>query len=187
MRSTLGTVLVAVALALAGGCGPSSGQIREAREARYPGERAEVFRLAVAAVEASQPVEAADADAGTIVTTARWYEPDGSYLGTGDVDRQGGMRVATAAGSVQLGFRVLIVDKEPPFQVRVEPMAAQMRANYSAPYVYLPDDPAMPGWISGKVDNLQLDVHARLSRWLAPKAAGDGSGGAATAGAAQAR
>lgn len=159
-------ILLVAALAVTAGCGPSAAQLRQAREAQYEAPRAEVFRLAHAAVASEYGISAADPATGIIVTETRTYEPDGSSAGTGDQDRAGGMAVRTESGAVILGFRVIVLGEAPPFRVRVEPVAQQMRANYSAPYTYLADDPAMPGWILGKVDNLQLDVHRRLARSL---------------------
>lgn len=168
-RRCLLVALALVALALVAAtaaCGPSAAQLRAAREARYPGSRVEILRLAQAAVEPSYPIAAADPDTGTITTTSRIYEPDGSYLGTSEQDRKGGFLIATESGQVLLGFEIRVVGETSPFQVLVAPVAEQARSNYSAPYRYLPDDPAMPGWILGKVDRLQLEVHQRLTRWL---------------------
>ena len=89
---------------------------------------------------------------------------------TNERDRRAGMNVRSETGAVTLGFRVIVSGEEPPFYVIVEPIAQQHRANYSGPYTYLPDDPAMPGWINGKVDSLQLDVHHRLATWIKPAA-----------------
>jgi hypothetical protein len=169
MRPSRCRLLVAAAVvALAAACGPSPAQIRRAREARYDAPRAEMLRLAQAAVEPSYPVEKVDPDAGIILTAPRLHEPDGAYAATDDRDRKAGMNARSESGSVLLGFRVVVLGDAAPFQVLVEPVAKQKRANYSALYEFLPDDPAMPGWIAGKVDNLQLDVHRRLARWVAP-------------------
>lgn len=166
MSTSRRTFLAALALvAVTAACGPSAAQLRAAREARYAGSREEILRLAQAAVEPSYPVSSTDPDTGTITTMARIYEPDGSYLGTGDQDRKGGFLIATESGQVVLSFEIHVVGDESPFQVIVEPVAEQSRSNYSALYRYLPDDPAMPGWIVGKVEKLQLEVHERMTRW----------------------
>jgi hypothetical protein len=167
MSTSRRTFLLAVTLlATAGACGPSAAELRQARETQYSAPREQVFGAARNAVAASYPIAQEDPEAGVILTAKRWHEPDGSYLGTNDDDRRSGVNVVTESGSVELGFRVRVVGDEPPFQVVVEPVAAQVRANYSRPYEYLPDDPAMPGWIVGKVDNLQLAVHQRLAAQL---------------------
>ena len=160
-------LVVSTIVAAAAACGPSAVQLRAARDAQYQGTREDVLGKARAAVEPSYAVEAMDEQAGTIVTASRWYEPDGGNLGTGDTDREGGMAVRTEAGAVSLAFRIRVVGDTPPYRVLVEPIAKQKRSNYSALYEYEVDDPAMPGWVAGKVDNLQLEVHGRLERWVA--------------------
>lgn len=168
MRLTRHLVLVVLTIvAAAAACGPSAVQLRAARDARYQGSREEVLGKARAAVAPSYAVEAMDEAAGTIVTAPRWYEPDGGNLGTGDTDREGGMAVRTEAGSVSLAFRIRVAGDAPPYRVLVEPIAKQKRSNYSALYEYAVDDPALPGWVTGKVDNLQLEIHDRLERSVA--------------------
>ena len=172
MRSRRAFLSSVALLASTAACGPTAREIRAAREAQYDAPREEVMRLAADAVGGSYPVASVDDEAGLIVTETSMYEPDGSRVGkaTNERDRRAGMNVRSEAGAVTLGFRVIVVGEAPPFQVIVEPIAQEIRANYSGAYTYLPDDPAMPGWINGKVDNLQLDVHRRLARSIKPSA-----------------
>lgn len=147
------------ALALAA-CGPSAAQIKAAREARYQGTRDEVF-LAVndALPRIGQKVERSDPEAGAVLTTPRWYEKDGTY----EDKALGSDRIQAEDGSILLGFLVTVVGQAPPYQVLVEPSADQIRTGYSAPYHFQPGDPQLPGWVSGKVDDLQLELHKRLA------------------------
>lgn len=162
--------VVAAAGALAGAallaaCGPSAGQIRTAREARYQGSRDEVFLAVTEAIpKVQQTIDKTDTDAAAILTAGRWYEPDGTYedkaLGRDSIQMQD--------GSIFLAFVIRVVGDAPPYQVLVEPTVDQFRSGYSALYHMKPDDPQMPGWVHGKVDDLQLALHARLkSRMLA--------------------
>lgn len=157
-----------VAGATGAACGPSAIELRQARAAHYQGSRDEVLRRAQAAVEGSYHVEAVDADGATLMTSTSRYEPDGRtrdpYRDRGrDRDREDVMAIRSEAGSVLLAFRIRVVGEAPPYQVVVEAIAQKMRSDYSAPDALDPDDPAMPGWISGKVDDLQLEVHHRLA------------------------
>lgn len=152
-------VLAAAAVALAAGCGPSSGQVRQARETRYQGTRDEVFLAMTEALgQEQQRIDKSDPDAAAALTVGRWYEPDGTY----EDKALGRDSVQVEDGSIYLAFVVQVVGDAPPFQVVVEPTVDQFRSGYSALYHMKPDDPQMPGWIHGKVDDLQLALYARL-------------------------
>jgi hypothetical protein len=154
-------LLLAAAGALLVACGPSSAQIKAAREARYQGSRDELFLAVSNAVGRDQTIEKVDAEQGALLTRGRWYEPDGTYE-----DRALGKEtVRPEDGAIFLAFLVTVVGAEPPYQVKVEPVVQQIRSGYSAHYQMKPDDPQMPGWVHGKIDDYQLELHARLKRW----------------------
>ena len=161
----LGFVALLAALAA---CGPSSGQVRSAREARYTGSRAEVFMAAMQAVEKSYPIFRSDPDIATFITEGRWYEADGTYADNANANRDtaGAAVNLSQDGSTFVGFVIKVVGDSPPYQVVVDHSAHQVRSGYSAPYKFLQDDPQLPGWVRGKVENLQLEVHARLKARL---------------------
>lgn len=151
------------ALALAA-CGPSAAQVKEAREARYQGTRDEVFLAVNQAVTAvGQKVERSDPEAAALMTKPRWYEKDGTF----EDKALGSDQVQAEDGSILLAFVVRVVGEAPPFQVVVEPTAEQVRSGYSALYRFQPGDPQLPGWVLGKVDDLQLAVHRQLRVKLA--------------------
>lgn len=168
-RRALFVALVAMVVAV--GCGPSATQIRAAREARYQGTRDEVFLAAGDALEKSYKIFRSDPEAGTWLTVGRWYEVDGTYADNANANRDtsGSLEGLSQDGSVFLGFLVQVVGDAPPFQVIVSHSAHQVRAGYSAPYKFLPDDPQLPGWIKGKVDDLQLALYERMKgQFIAP-------------------
>lgn len=150
--------LLAAAAALATACGPSAA-LQSARSARYQGTREEVLLEASNVVAAKYPIERTDADIGAFATQGRWYEKDGTYedkaLGSED-------KVQLEDGSVFLRFEVSILGEQPPYQVVVHASVDQIRSGYSAPYHMKHDDPQMPGWVTGKVEDLELAIHARL-------------------------
>lgn len=172
----LAAVAAAVVPALAA-CGPSSSQLKQAREARYQGSRDELFMAVIQAVEAEKhQVDKLDHEAGALLTAGRWFEPDGTYEDKA-IGREDDVKLEN--GSVHLAMLVSLVGSEPPYQVIVRPQADQIRQGYSAPYRFKQDDPQLPGWVIGKVENLQLALHERLkSRMIAapgatPAAAGN--------------
>jgi hypothetical protein len=159
MGVTRRLVILAAAGALLAACGPSSAQLKQAREARYQGPRDEVFLDVADAVGKEHPIDRRDSAQAALVTRGRWFEADGTY--EDKVVRQED-RMSLTDGAIFLSFTVKVVGDEPPFQVVIEPSVDQVRSGYSAPYHMKPDDPQMPGWVQGKVDDLQLAIHQRL-------------------------
>jgi len=163
--SVPGWVVAAVVVASMAGCGPSSGQVRAAREARYQADAGVVFKAAADAVAAKYKIQKADAAQGVIQTVPRWYEKDGTY----EDKSADGAQVMAEDGSVLLTFHVRVVGQPGPFQIQVEPEAVQVRTGYAAPVPLKAGDPAMTSWISGKVDDLYLTIHESLKSYeLAP-------------------
>ena len=150
------------------GCGPSAGQVKQAKEARYQAEPNVVFKAAADAVASRYKIQNADAGAGVILTVARWYEKDGTF----EDKAADGSQVMAEDGSVLLAFEVRVVGKPGPLQVQVVIHAKQIRSGYSALYELRQDDPAMPGWVTGKVDDLYVTIHDSLKGYqLSPPAA----------------
>jgi len=141
-------------------CGPSSGQIKTAREARYHATASETFQAAVAALASNDyKVAAADPVAGRARTVQRWYEYDGTFVNT---DSDG--NVVTKDRMIALTLEVAVVADGDTFRVEVTPIAAQFRDGYSALAQLKPDDTAMSSWIAGKVDNVYLAVYEGLKK-----------------------
>lgn len=76
-------------------------------------------------------------------------------------------------GSLMLAFAVAVVGDRPSVQVIVKPVIDQWYAGATRTYRMEPDHPDVPGWIGGRVDDLQLAIHRRLHKELAapPRAA----------------
>ncbi len=157
----VGLVFVAALSLGTVGCGPSSGQINQAKTATYRAEPSVVFRAVVDAVADKYKVRQADAAAGLIATEARWHEPDGTY----EDKAAGDSGVIGQDGSIMLGFEVRMTEAAGAYAVEVIPRAQQMRDGYAAPFPLTPDDPQMPGWVVGKTDDLYLRINAKLKRF----------------------
>lgn len=146
-------------LALGGvaACGPSSGQVKAAREASYRTDADTVFRAVVQQVGKKYKVINADAASGMLRTEDRWYEKDGTYE---DKKANGGEIVED--GSVVMHYLVKLAGGPAEYKIEVIPMVAQMRNGYAAPVKLAPDDLQMPGWVIGKTDDLYLSIHESL-------------------------
>ncbi|MBK9035323.1 MAG: hypothetical protein IPL61_29395 [Myxococcales bacterium] len=153
--------LVVVAVLALVACGPSSAQIKTAREARYRASASEVFQAAVGALKTNDhKIKQADPVAGRALTEPRWYEVDGTTLSR-DSD---GRPQLSSAGGIMLSIEVGVVPDGETFRVEVIPRVLQQKDGYSAPLELKPGDPAMPGWIAGKVDNVYISTYDTLKK-----------------------
>jgi hypothetical protein len=158
-RRSFFLVAAAAAPLLLSACGPSAGQLKTAREARYQGTRDEVFfAVSQALAMEKEKVDKLDAEQGAVLTVGHWYEPDG----TSEDRALGKDSVQVQDGSIYLAFVVTVVGDAPPYGVMVEPTVDQFRNGYSALYHMTPTDPQLPGWVKGKVDDLQLGLYSHL-------------------------
>lgn len=151
---TLGGLLLVIAA-----CGPSAAQ--GARTAHYRADPTVAFRHVVDVIADKYKIARADAGAGIIATEARWYEPDGTY----EDQAHSGNGVMGQDGSILLAYEVRLVPLEGAFTVSVTPHAQQIRSGYAAPFPLKADDPAMPGWVEGKTDDLYVRINTRLKNF----------------------
>lgn len=141
-------------------CGPSSAQIRTARTARYKTTASAAFQAGMSALSANDyKVAAADPVAGKARTVVRAYEADGTYAARNSDDE-----VAPKDGMVFLAIDIAVVPDGDAFRVEVTPLAEQFRNGYAKTFPLGPEDPAMAGWITGKVDNIYLSIHEALKK-----------------------
>lgn len=146
-------------LALGGvvACGPSSGQVKTARDASYRTDADTVFRAVVQQVSKKYKVINADAAQGMLRTEDRWYEKDGTYE-----DKKANDGVIGEDGTIVMHYLVKLAGGPSEYKVEVIPMVAQVRNGYAAPVKLKPDDIAMPGWVIGKTDDLYLSIYESL-------------------------
>lgn len=139
-------------------CGPSSAQIKTARTARYQVTAAEAFQAGVAALDAGDfKIQVADPIASQAVTVPRWYEADGTFTAK-DAD---GKPLLTD-GAINLTVELTVVAEGEAVRVNVVPVVLQARTGYTQGVRIEPDSPNMPGWVTGKIDNVYLSIHGRL-------------------------
>ncbi len=157
-RHAASALVVLVALAA---CGPSSGQVKTARSARYKTDANVVFKAVVDATGLKHKVERADAPTGVVVTVPRWYEPEGNAE---DMDATGNA-AQLQDGSVLIRFELRVAGGNGEFQVEIIPHVSVMRSGYARPVDLAPDDLAIPGWVHGKTDDLYLTIYEGLKAY----------------------
>jgi hypothetical protein len=139
-------------------CGPSSSQVKHARFAHYDAERGTIFAEAIEAARSlKHRIEALDEAQGVFRTDPRWYTRDGS-----SARRDADDNYRVRGGDVLLALVVSVHGQERGGTIDVQPLAYQHVQGSPQPRMLSPDDPAMPGWVQGKVDSLYLAIYQRL-------------------------
>jgi hypothetical protein len=137
------------------GCG--SGQARTAREARYSASSDVVFKGVLRAVQTKYEVADADPQQRWLRTRERWFERDGT-----SEDRNADDAYIVRGGTIILAFEIAVKGAEGAYHVEVVPLVLEVLVGSPQPRRLAPDDPAMPGWVSGKIDNLYVMIYEQL-------------------------
>jgi hypothetical protein len=157
--------VVFVAMALLVACGPSSAEIKTAKMASYSGQPAELFKIVVdTTAETYKIADAAKVDDNkfALITHDQWYSPEGGRESSGAGDY-----VTIVDRSVRLQLLVEMLDMgSGRYMVTVTPKTFQAISGSPQPRELKPDDPNLPGWVSGRVDSLQLEIHKRLQKYV---------------------
>ncbi|HSR98596.1 MAG TPA: hypothetical protein VLM79_16180 [Kofleriaceae bacterium] len=161
MRSA-GFLLVA-----ATACGASSHSIEAARAARYRGDKLALFDAARQATAAKYQLAESDENTLRIVTTGRWYRPDGMLAS----ERSNDMRDVPDR-SVHLQLIVTLVPSGSDWAVEIEPVMMRYFAGRPNPDRLTLDDPSVPGWATGRIGKLREAIHEALARYEVKSTAG---------------
>jgi hypothetical protein len=156
MRNLFGLVLV-IALAA---CGASSQEVSGAKTAHYKGDKLALFNAAKAATEAKYKIDKSDENALGFQTTGRWYTPEGLAA----AESGGDMRVVPDK-SLSVAFVVTLRPDGDAFVVDVKPLMIRYHSDSPKPEPISENDPSVPGWATGKLDQLALDIHDALKQY----------------------
>jgi len=148
------------AMALAAGCAAGSQTVQTARTARYRGDRLVLFAAAKAAVEAKYKLASSDETRLRIETTDRWYTPEG----LGASERNNDMRDVPDR-SVNLRLIVTLVPEGDAWTVAIDAPMLRYFAGRPNPDRLTLDDPSVPGWAIGRVDQLYAAIHDALQSY----------------------
>ena len=152
-----------VAAVLLVGCGASSAEVKAAKTANYTGEPDEMFKIVVDTTgETYKVADAGKTDDGYALSTVpQWYTPEGGRQSAGSEGY-----VSIGAGSIRLEMIVEMVPTESRrYLVSVTPRTFQHVSGSPQPRELKPDDPYLPGWVSGRVDSLYVAIHNRLQNY----------------------
>ena len=159
--------LVFIALAMLVACGPSAAELKTAKTASYVGDPKTMFETVIATTGETYKVAEATQDGETykLITAEQWYSPEGGRQSSGTGDY-----VQIDDRSIRLQLLVemtsqTISDTRTRTMVVVTPVAYQHIAGSPQPRELKPDDPNLPGWVSGRVDSLHLAIHKSLQKY----------------------
>ena len=150
---------VMVALAIAA-CGPSSKELSGAKTAHYKGDKLVMFGAIKTAVGNKYHIQKSDENTLGLQTIGRWFTPEGLAAG----ERDGDMRDVPDK-SLQIALVVTMQPDGDAYVVNVKPLMLRYIAGSPKPESIGQDDPSVPGWATGKVDQLALDIHTALAQY----------------------
>lgn len=163
-----------LALLLAACGGPSTADVRQARAAHYTVRALAAFDQAIqGAQDAQWQVDESDPQRLGFRTNAKWFEPDGTSEDRSDDDNAAWV----VDGSILLAFVVYVKGSDGDCWIEINPLVYEKVGGSPQPRQLTIDDPSMPGWVHGKLDNLYVAIHSRLKAHMvgAPAASAGGS------------
>ncbi len=146
------------------GCGPSTAEIKTAKATTYVGDSAEIFNAVQQVVADTYKIgDTGQVDEGfRLITAEQWYSPEGGRQSAG-----GGDFVQLVDRSVLLQLIVDVVPTESDrLVVQITPRTLQHISGSPKPRELAPDDPNLPGWVTGRVDQLHHDIYKGLQRYV---------------------
>ncbi len=152
-------VLVGVMVIL--GCaGPSAQQVRTAKLAEYNAQTDQLLDIAMQVAQRSYKVEPGTMEfKGTFSTVPQWYSAEGMRRGTTN-EGNGDYVVGMMGGDIHLSLEVRVVPGPAGrTQIAVIPHTMQLVAGSPQPRELAPEDPNLPGWVKGRVDQLSVDIY----------------------------
>ncbi|MBS1121693.1 MAG: hypothetical protein H6Q90_3921 [Deltaproteobacteria bacterium] len=158
MRSLLVSLAALVALVVGiAACGPSGRDLGLAKSARYQGDKLVLFNAVKTATEAKYKLEQSDETTLSLQTIGRWYTPEGLVATSGDADMR-----HIPDQSIRISLVVKLLPEGDKWVVDVHPIMMRYYAGRPNPEQLAPKDPSVPGWATGKVDQLGYDIYSSI-------------------------
>nr|MBA3820349.1 hypothetical protein [Deltaproteobacteria bacterium] len=154
MRNLIVTVIALAALAA---CGASGKEIAKAKQARYQGDKLELFAMARTATESKYKLQKSDETTLGMQTVGRWYSPEGLGVSASTDDERD-----LVDQSINIAMIVELLPDGDSWVVGVKPVMARYHKGQPKPFPLEQRDPSVPGWVHGKVDQLQFAIYERL-------------------------
>jgi hypothetical protein len=141
-------------------CGPSSKELSGAKSAHYKGDKLAMFNAIKTTVAEKYHIEKSDETSLGLQTIGRWFTPEGLSAG----ERNDDMRDVPDK-SIRIALVVTLQPDGDSYVVSVKPLMIRYMAGSPKPEPLAAEDPSVPGWATGKVDELALDLHTALAQY----------------------
>ena len=149
-----------ISLAVLAACGPSSRELAKAKTAHYKGDKLVLFNAAKQATAAKYDIQKSDETTLGFETTGRWYTSEGlSATVRGDDMRD------VPDKSINIKMVVTLEPDGDAYVVHIKPIMLRRLADSPLPQKLSEDDPSVPGWATGKVDQLAFAIHDALKQY----------------------
>lgn len=148
------------------GCGPSTAQLRQARESAYNTDFATVWNAIDAEMRerfGPDGLKIVDPVNGVIESKWKGIEVHQEADGVGNV--QGGTVAQKARAGNLFRMVVRILPGGPPWNIFVDGEAAQYRAELAMLTPYRHGDIDEPQWVPGRIDAVVASLHDRLKAY----------------------
>jgi hypothetical protein len=153
-------ILTCAALACVAACGPSGRDTALAKTARYQGDKIAIFGAVKTVTEAKYKLAVSDETTLTVQTAGRWYTPEGLISTSGEQDiRQ------VPHNSINIVLTVKVLPEGDKWIVDVVPKMTRINKGSPMPENLAPNDASLPGWATGKVDQLAFDIYDALKEY----------------------
>ena len=152
--------LVAILAMAVIACGPSSKELSGAKSAHYKGDKLVMFGAITPTVAEKYKLQKSDETTLGMQTDGRWYTPEGLAA----AERGGDMRDVPDK-SLQIALVVTLQPDGDAWVVNIKPLMIRYHAGSPKPEPVAETDPSVPGWATGKVDQLALDIHDALKQY----------------------
>ena len=160
-------ITLALALAAVACGGPSGKQVATAKQARYQGDRPQIFALSQKTVAAKYKIQKADEAAFGLQTDSRWYSQEGQPV-SGTLED-----VANVPDrGLNVSFVVELLPDGDRHMVSVKPVILRYIKGHQAPELVNDTDPTLPDWIRDRLTELHVELHKALQQYEAKGAAG---------------
>jgi hypothetical protein len=141
-------------------CGPSSKEVATAKSARYQGDKMQIFANVKATTEAKYKLQKSDETSLGMQTEPRWFSVEGLAV----TPRGDDMRDVPDK-SINIALVVTMLPDGDKWVVKVTPVLARYNRGIPKPEPLKENDPSLPGWVQGKVDELAMDIHKALGKF----------------------
>lgn len=157
MRNLIITVAI-VAIAACGG--PSGKEVAMAKQARYQGDKLQLFGLMKETVESKYKLDVSDETKLALRTISRWYTPEGLVSNWTPQDTG-----KLPDRSLGIALIAQLLPEQDNWVVHIEPVILRYNAGQPKLEPVRPDDPSLPGFVRGKSDELAYDVNKKLKQY----------------------